>query len=116
MPLRRPRNAGVTDAQVALDEAVARREEVAEQIAALHGKQHQLAEDADAYEAWGVEISRLQSEHRRLELVVARREEELEEARRQATDAEWQRAGRELEKAYGPAGQRARPSPRLWRR
>jgi hypothetical protein len=92
----------VAQAQQALEEARAAREKLAEEIAGLHGKRHQLAEDADAYEAGEAEIAKLQSEHHRLGLVVARRQEELEEAQKAAARSEWDAARKQLAAAYQP--------------
>jgi hypothetical protein len=96
------RGTSVDQAQQALEDARAARETLAEQVAAAHGRRHQLAEDASAYAAGEVEISRLQSEHRRLGLLVARREAELEEAQKAAALNAWETAGKELKQAYGP--------------
>jgi chromosome segregation ATPase len=92
----------VAQTQQALEEAQAVREKLAEEIAAAHGRRHQLAEDVNAYEAGEAEISRLQSEHRRQGLLVARREADVEEARKAAARSTWETAGKELKQAYGP--------------
>jgi hypothetical protein len=102
VPMRARRGASVDHAQAALADARAARETLAEQIAAAHGRRHQLAEDAGAYEAGEAEVSRLQSEHRRLGLLVARHEAEVEEAQKAAARSAWEAVGKELKQAYGP--------------
>jgi hypothetical protein len=100
--MRGRRASSVDQARQALEEAQAAREKLAEEIAAAHGRRHQLADDQAGYLAGEAEISRLQSEHRRLGLLAARCEADVEEAQKAAARSAWETAGKELKQAYGP--------------
>jgi hypothetical protein len=88
--MRLRKNTGVDAAQAALDQEIAELEQHAEQLAAAHGRRPSLAGDPEAFARNEAEIARLSAEVERRRLLVARREEELEEARRQAAHAEWE--------------------------
>jgi hypothetical protein len=99
--MRLRRNAEVGAAQDALDAAAARQAEVLAEIGGRQAQRDALAEDPAGFQQNEAAIRDLEAEHDRLGLVVGRREQELDEAKRQAAHDEWQRSNRELVKAYG---------------